>query len=263
MPLSITLPNVRKLFLCDPGYIQFEADLKGADAQVVAWEAEDEDLKDAFRKGVDIHEKNAEDMWGTEFTKLPGGSYARRTKRQECKKTVHAADYGASARTIAISNGWTIREADRFLSRWFSLHPGVLRWHERIKSQLARNRTITNAFGFRRVFFDRLDGCFAEALAWIPQSTVAINTYHGAFQLEAKYWPHHGERGYFPNPGDYAGLILQTHDSINFQFLAAECPPPQEIRQTLLVKTPYPDPLFIPWDLKQSRKNWGDMEKAE
>ena len=55
MPLSIRLPNVRKLFITDPGYVMYEADLKGADAQVVAWEAEDDDLKAAFRAGVDIH----------------------------------------------------------------------------------------------------------------------------------------------------------------------------------------------------------------
>jgi len=263
MPLSIVLPNVRKLFLCDPGYIQFEADLKGADAQVVAWEAEDDDLKDAFRHGVDIHEKNAEDMWGTAFTQLLGGSYARRAKRQECKHTVHGIDYGCSPRTTAIQRGWTVKEAERFHNRWLSLHPGIKRWHERIQRELKHNRTIHNAFGFRRVFFNRIESCFTEALAWIPQSTVAINTYYGAFQLEARYWPTHGDSGYFPAPGDFSGLILQTHDSINFQFKSPSVPSPKEIAETLKVKTPYEDPLYIPWDLKQSNRSWGDMGKCE
>lgn len=264
MPLQITLPNVRKLFLCDPGYIQFEADLKGADAQVVAWEADDDDLKAAFRGGVDIHVKNAEDMWGTAFTNLPEKSHARHVKRQECKHTVHGINYGCSARTTAMQRGWTVHEADRFHRRWLSIHPGISRWHDRIKSQLSRNRTITNAFGFRRVFFDRPDGCFTEALAWIPQSTVAINTYYGAFQLEDRYWPEHAEAGYTPSPGDFSGLILQTHDSINFQFRLGinGTPTASEIAETLKVKTPYPDPLYIPWDLKCSSRSWGEMEKA-
>lgn len=260
MPLSITLPNVRKLFITDPGYVMFEADLKGADAQVVAWEADDEDLKTAFRAGVDIHSYNAEMMWGAAFTKLEEGSYARRQKRQECKHTVHGIDYGCSPRTTAIQRGWTVKEAERFHTRWLTIHPGIRRWHERIRRDLERNRTILNAFGFRRVFFDRLDGCFTEALAWIPQSTVAINTFWGAFQLEAKYWPDQVDAAW---ASTLDGLLLQTHDSLNFQFQTSKVPAAEEIRQTLLTRTPYPDPLFIPWDLKRSEKSWGDMQACE
>lgn len=261
MPLSITLPNVRKIFATDPGYLQFEADLKGADAQVVAWEAEDDDLKSAFRAGIDVHVKNAEDMWGREFTCLPAGSHTRDHKRQECKHTVHGIHYGCTPRTTAIQRGWLVIDAERFHKRWLSLHPGVQTWHDRVRQDLARNRTITNAFGFRRVFFDRIDNCFTEALAWIPQSTVAINTYHGALQLEARYWPHHLEDDYYPEPGDYEGIILQTHDSVNGQFRTGSVPSPVEVADTLKVKTPYPDPLYIPWDLKCSTKSWGEMEK--
>lgn len=264
VPPSIVLPNVRKIFKTDPGYIQFEADLKGADAQVVAWEAEDEDLKDAFRKGVDIHVKNAEDMWGHEFTKLPEGSYARQRKRQECKHTVHGVDYGCTPRTTAIQRGWLVAEAERFHKRWFDLHPGIkLNFHDRVRQSLSRDRTIRNAFGFRRVYFDRIDNCFTEALAWIPQSTVALNTYYGAFQLERRYWPEQLEPGYFPDPENPEGCILQTHDSINFQFRNGKTPEAQEIAQTLVVLTPYPDPLYIPWDLKCSTKSWGEMEKCK
>jgi DNA polymerase family A len=263
MPLSITLPNVRKLFITDPGYVMFEADLKGADAQVVAWEAEDEDLKTAFRTGIDIHSKNAEDMWGSEFTKLEVKSHARAQKRQECKHTLHGINYGCTPRTTAIQRGWLVREAERFHSRWLSLHPGIASWHDRIKSQLSRDRTITNPFGFRRVFFDRVENCFTEALAWIPQSTVALNTYHGAIQLERKYWPEQLKWNYYPDHINTSGLILQTHDSVNFQFEVQKAPPAKEIQETLLVKTPYEDPLYIPWDLKHSNKSWGDMKSCE
>lgn len=262
MPTSVTLPNVRKLFIPDPGYVMFEADLKGADAQVVAWEAEDDDLKAAFRKGVDIHVHNAEAMWGTEFTKLPLGSYARDKKRQDCKHTVHGVDYGCTPRTTAIQRGWLVAEAERFHTRWFALHPGIRKWHDRIKEQLTKNRTITNAFGFRRVFYDRIDNCFTEALAWIPQSTVALNTYHGALQLEARYWPEQQRPGWQPDPKNPEGILLQTHDSINPQFRVVATPSVEEIKATLKVVVPYPDPLVIPWDLKRTTKSWGEMEKC-
>lgn len=263
MQTELKIPNVRKFLITDPGYVQFEADLKGADAQVVAWEMDDEDLKAAFRAGVDIHEHNAEAMWGHEFTKLPIGSHARNHKRQECKHTVHGIHYGCTPRTTAIQRGWTVHEADRFHQRWLRLHPGVEVYHNRVRANLAKDRTIYNRFGFRRVFFKRIDDSFTEAVAWIPQSTVAINTYYGALQLEKKYWPHHQERGYFPDGISFEGLILQTHDSINFQFPENKTPSASDIRAALAVPIPYEDTLTIPWDLKWSGKSWGDMEKIK
>lgn len=261
----IVLPNVRKLFIPDPGYVMFEADLKGADAQVVAWEAEDEDLKTAFRTGVDIHVHNAEAMWGSAFTSLPIGSHARDHKRQECKHTIHGIHYGCSPRTTAIQRGWLVAEAERFHKRWFTIHPGVKRYQDRIRHNLETSRTITNRFGFRRVFFDRIDTSFTEALAWVPQSTVALCTYLGALQLEKRFWPHQLRPGFFPSGAmeDLEGMELQTHDSINFQFHTSRVPLVQEIRETLRVPIPYDDPLTIPWDLKRSLVSWGDMTKVD
>lgn len=244
---TFVLPNVRKVFIPDPGYVLFDSDLKGADAQVVAWEAEDLDLMTAFRDGLDVHSKNAEDMWGTAFTRLPEGSHARRTKRQQNKVAVHLTNYGGTARTLAITQSWTIHEAELFQRRWFSLHPGIDKnFHGKVRSALASSRTVYNAYGFRRVFFDRIDSCFGEALAWIPQSTVAITTYLGAFALEAAY-PH-------------VEFLIQDHDNLVFQFLRARTPSRDAIANALEVVTPYPDPLIIPWDIKSSEKSWGECK---
>jgi len=257
---EIVLPNIRKIFAPDPGYVMIEGDLKGADAQVVAWEAEDEELKSAFRAGLDVHALNAETMLGSAFTRLTG--HARDAKRQETKKAVHATNYLGSPSSLSKSLGWTNHEADRFQKRWFSLHPNIkTKFHERIRSSLARSRTVYNVYGDRRYYFGRIDDCLAEAVAWVPQSTVAQTTYMGAFNLESRYWPEQQRPGYFAS--DPAGLQLQVHDSILFQFPITGCPPAQEIQKVLRVVTPYADPLYIPWDLKASTQSWGDMTKFE
>ena len=250
---KVNLPNVRRLFIPDPGYIMFDADLSGADAQVVAWEAEDDDLKDAFKKGLKIHVKNVKDMfpekvrgWSDDAIKATdkaGGIYYNN------KRAVHGTNYGLTARGMAQALGWLVAECENFQRRWFGLHPGIQRnFHGRIRDSLQRNKTIQNAFGFRRVYFDRPDQCFTEALAWKPQSTVALNTFHGAFQLEEKY--------------PQVEFLLQVHDSLVFQFPKANCPTPEEIRKTLAVVTPYSDPLTIPWGLAASEKSWGECEKV-
>lgn len=265
MSTKVVLPNVRKLFLTDPQSVQYEADLKGADAWVVIYEAEDDELKAVMKSGIDLHAHNAEAMWGREFICLPEGSHARDHKRQECKHTIHGIHYGCTPRTTAIQRGWLVSAAEKFHNRWFSLHPGIRRYQDRVRNSIATNRTIYNKFGFRRVFYDRIDNCFTEALAWIPQSTVALCTYHGALQLEKRYWPHQQDRYWTPqSPRDFGeGVLLQTHDSVNFQFLRDEAPMHYELKKCLEITVPYDDPLVIPWELKHSLKSWGDMSKCQ
>lgn len=249
MSEEIILPNIRKMFIPDPGYIICDADLAGADAQVVAWEAEDEDLKAAFRAGLDVHSKNAEDMFGREFTKLEG--VARHKKRQQCKHAVHGTNYVGSAYAVARhpSINWLTHEAEKFQKRWFDLHPGIQRWHKRTQRQLDTNRTVTNAFGYRRVFFDRSDACLPEAIAWVPQSTVALTTFEGAIRLEESK--------------RYVQMLLQVHDSLVFQIPKTKKQEYGEIQKALEVPIPYSDPLVIRWGLKVSEKSWGECAKPE
>lgn len=248
---EVILPNIRKIFIPDPGYDIYDCDLSGADAQVVAWEADDEDLKEAFRKGLDVHSKNAEDMFGTAFTKLEKGTHARKAKRQSCKHAVHGTNYGGTARTIAAhpSINWTVHEADQFQKRWFALHPAIKRWHLRIQSELDRGKTVRNAFGYRRVFFDRPEEVFPEALAWVPQSTVALVSFYGALQLEAKY--------------EWIEMLLQNHDSLVFQAPQRYRGYTNEIKNGLSIVIPYPDPLTIPWGCARSSMSWGDVEEVK
>lgn len=250
MPPEIILPNIRKLFIPDEGYTIYDADLSGADAQVVAWEAEDDDLKEAFRKGLDVHSKNAEDMWGTAFTQLAGTTKEagpKHRKRQETKVGVHATNYGGSAAALAKALGWTVHESDKFQKRWFQIHPKIREnFHRKTQSRLDANRTVTNAFGYSRIFFDRPADCFTNALAWIPQSTVALVTFDGALQLEERM--------------EGIEMLLQVHDSIVFQRKTALGMDVPLLKKNLEVVVPYEDELIIPWGVKASTVSWGDCK---
>lgn len=231
----------------------FDCDLAGADAQVVAYEAEDLDLINAFKAGLDVHSKNAEDMWGSAFTSLAGDkdNGPKSRKRKQCKQGVHATNYGGSARTLAQVLGWTVHEADQFQRRWFSIHPGIKNnFHGKIEASLRAERTVRNKFGYRRVYFDRIESCFTEALAWVPQSTVAEVSFRGALQLEDQY--------------PEVEMLIQVHDSLVFQVPKAKVDIAR-IRRGLLVPIPYehPSPLTIQWGVTASEKSWGDCEKVK
>jgi DNA polymerase-1 len=259
---DIILPNIRKLFIPDPGFVIMEADLAGADAQVVAWEADDEDLKAAFRAGLDVHSKNAEDMWGSAFTRLTG--LARHKKRQSCKHAVHGTDYIASPSAIAHhpSINWTIHEAEQFQRRWFQLHPKIKGWHISKRNELETTRTITNPLGYRRVYFDRIDACLPEAVAWSPQSTVALVSFFGAIQLERNFMQPTPIVDLNETPNPCCHILLQNHDSVVFQVPKRLANRGAEIRRLMEYEIPFADPLTIRLGLKMSDKSWGDAKES-
>lgn len=234
---TIELPNVKKMFLPDQGYYICDSDLAQADAQVVAWEADDNILKEIFHDpDKDLHNENALAI----FKKLTPYN------RSMAKRGVHAVNYGVSARTLAISLGITIRQAEDFIYKWFEAHPGIADWHDRTMEALQTTRTIYNKFGFRKVFYDRIEMALPQALAWVPQSTVAIAINKGMLQTD--------------NNVPDTEMLLQVHDSVVYQtkiqgFLDRR----EELRKNLEVVVPYNDPLIIPIGLSVSRKNWGEV----
>ena len=274
----VALPNIRKFFIPDPGYEIADFDLSGADAQVVAWEAEDEDLKAAFRAGLKLHIVNARTVWPDEtrdmsdedlkLTDHPGGMY------YNCKRRAHGYNYGSSAKTMAVATQTPIREEEEFKERWFHLHPGIKLWHQRYERYLRGEqcwncdvfpetnsgvcsecgvhlgRTIKNLFGFRVVYFDRIDGLLPQALAWTPQSTVALVTTKGALALRRQL--------------PWIKLLMHGHDSLVTQYEIERRSQLHEIKEILhSVQVPYPDPLTIPWGATASTISWGDVETVQ
>ncbi len=228
-PDDLSLPNIREIFVPDPGYTFFDMDLDRADLQVVVWEADDTELKEMLRAGVDIHSENAKVL---------------RCGRQTAKMWVHGTNYGGSPRTMAANCGLTVHEAEKMQARWFQAHPGIKRWHERTENQLKSRRYVENAYGYRRFYFDRVDALLPEALAWIPQSTVGITI--------NKIW-----HNIYHNYKDIM-VLLQVHDSLAGQFLTRlkeKCI--ASLQEASKVVIPYRDPLIIPTGIKTSELSWG------
>ena len=248
---NIILPNVRRFFKPDPGYILFDVDLAGADAQIVAWEANDEPLKQAFRdhaagKGPKVHCVNAKAIFGAKAG--PDGKTDPYYSR--AKAGVHLTNYGGKAKTCSAALSIPLWEAENFQAEWFRLHPAIKEWHHTVENNLRTTRSVRNPFGFVRTYFDRIDDMLlGQALAWVPQSTVAI-IIDTAYNRITETMP------------DVA-ILLQVHDS-----LVGQCPISMwaavkpKLRECLEVVVPYADPLIVPTGLATSTISWGDV-KAE
>lgn len=268
-------PNMRKQFGPDLGYEICEIDIGGADAQTVAWEADDEDLKAAFRAGLKLHIKNARDVYPEKYaswsdedikkTDHAGGVY------HNMKRWVHATNFVGSAHTITERVvGSNLTDVQEFQERWFHLHPGIKGWHQRTERYLQGlqcwscdticdgsshcpkckknvGRCVGNKFGFRIFYFDRIQGILPEAVSWTPQSTTAINCNKGGLAIKRNI--------------PWVEMLLQTHDSLTFQYPYRYSDRLGDVKEVLsTIKVPYKDPLVLPWSAKVSRESWGHCE---
>jgi DNA polymerase I-like protein with 3'-5' exonuclease and polymerase domains len=160
-------------------------------------------------------------------------------------------NYGGGAYVLAVTLGITIKEAEEFQRIWFSAHPNILEWHKRINADLQSTRTITNKFGYRRYYFERIDGVLKEALAWIPQSTVGLVINHAWDNVEDNI--------------PWAEVLLQVHDSLCLQIPREKLPCLPELREQMLIEIPYDDPLVIPVGVKAAfdptEPAWGQAKE--
>lgn len=254
--MGFDLPNVRSLYIPDPGYTFFDMDLDRADLQTVVWESEEPDFKKAMQMGVDLHLWNAYVLQSKEPPALdelienvhpnyPEHRAKMKFAREFAKVFCHGTNYGGGAKTMAGHCGVTVAEADRAQRIWFGAHPGIKKWHTRMEDQMRRFRFIENRFGYRWHIMDRMDALLPEVLAWLPQSHTGC--------LINRIWM----RFYEVLPE--VEVLLQVHDSLGGQF-------PTHLRDKLLPKMkeesriaiPYPDPLYIPTGLKTSTVSWGE-----
>lgn len=240
---TMKMPNMRRMMVPDQGYLMFDIDLAGADAQVVAAEADDAYLREAFRRGFKIHAVNAKDIFGGNA----GADGKREPYYTYAKQGVHLTNYRGRPNTLARTLGITRHEADQFQKKWLGLHPGIPKWWVRIDNEMAQRKTVTNKFGFQRQFFDRVENCIGEYTAWGPQSTVAIVTNKGLIALDETYY--------------HAVILLQTHDSVTGQIpFNDHTNHLREVHKRLSIPVPYSDPLYIRFGLAVSDKSWGDLE---
>ena len=238
---GLSLPNVRSLFIPDPGHTFFDIDLSSADLRIVVWEADEPVFKQMLKEGLDPYTEIAKEFYhDPTITK-------KDPRRQTFKSFAHGTNYLGTAKGLAERLGLGVHEAEKTQRWYFDRFPKIKKWQDDLKDQVLKRRMVQNVFGYRCYFFDRIEGTiFNQAAAWIPQSTVAclINRAYVAIDAE------------LPE----VDILLQVHDSLAGQFpsyLGAQME--RAIVAKAEISLPYEgDPLIIPIGIKTSTSSWGD-----
>lgn len=240
---SLELPNIRELFIPDPGKTIVDIDLDSADARIVAWESDCQWLKKCFKAGKKPYVEIMKEYYQDDTKNKKSPEYPL------FKSLCHGTHYMGTAEGIAPRIGLDVRQTQQIQDWYFSKNPEIKQWHEEVKKQVRGRRYVENAFGYRVYFFDKPEGnIFNQAVADIPQSSVAclVNRIWAALEDNI--------------PQETLQVLMQVHDSLVFQIptyrkseLLDEV---MDIGNSIVV--PYSDPLHIPMGLVSSETSWGE-----
>jgi len=239
---ALELPNVRELFIPDDNQTFFDIDLDSADLRIVTWESDCQWMKENFKAGrkpyVEVMREYYHDNTMTK------NSHPR--EYAQFKSLCHGTNYLGTAEGIAPRIGLNVAETERIQRWYFQLCPEIKKWQDDIKKQVSGRRYVENAFGYRNYFFDKIEGTiFNQAVAWIPQSSVACLINRAYVAIDDAY-------------GDWIEILLQVHDSLAGQFPSGRKEEALKlIQEAASIAIPYDDPLFIPVGVVSSDKSWG------
>ena len=238
--------EVKPMFIPDPGYTMFDMDLDSADLRIVVAEAKEENMNEWFEAGLKPYVMIMREYYHDDTLQksLPNGEDNPLYKT--FKALCHGTNYLGQPTGLAAQTGLNVADVTRIQTWYFKRFPKIRQWQEAVKARINARRQYQNIFGYQFRVLERItDKTYNEAIASIPQSTVAIlinKVYHNVF----KNCPS-------------IDILLQTHDSLTGQFPTADssaCIESLRIQSQIIL--PYAKPIIIPTGFKTSTKSYGD-----
>jgi len=178
--------------------------------------------------------------------------------RQAGKKSNHGLNYDEAFRTFALINDMLETEAKRIINLYHRTYPGIRLWHDRIKHQLGKDRTLVNCFGRKFKFLNALgDQLYKQSYAALPQSTVVDLVNDGIIKC-------YEDRRFHMQQAE---MLAQVHDSLLTQYPLNI---PGEFKQFCKQATEHMNPTLeyhgrsfkIGTDIKVGQ-NWAEMHEVE
>lgn len=177
----------RKIFLPDPGYTLFYADLKQAESNVVAHLAQDPEYINAHLSG-DVHTYVTRLVWPEmpwtgdlkadkkiakslpEWDKVEGHDF-----RFQAKRIQHGSNFGLTPPGIAMIAHIPQLQARKAQAAYFTAFPGIPAWQGSIRKEVKEHRPLVNLLGRQVILMGRPwdEHTVKQGLAFKPQSTVA------------------------------------------------------------------------------------------
>ncbi len=136
--------ELRKMFVAPEGMVLVDADYSQIELRVLAAIADDEQMKNAFKTGADIHTETA-----AQVLKIPFEAVTKE-QRSSAKSVNFGIVYGIGEFSLAKELKTSVKEARDYINSYLSHYSGVRDYMERIKAQAKNDGYVTTIMNRKR-----------------------------------------------------------------------------------------------------------------
>ena len=135
---------IRKAFLPSSGNVLLASDYHQIELRILADLANEENLIEAFKEGIDIHTKTAMDVFGVEQKDVDS------SMRRSAKTVNFGIVYGISDFGLAQQLHITRKEANEFINQYYASYPNIKTYMDKVIAECERDGYVTTICGRRR-----------------------------------------------------------------------------------------------------------------
>lgn len=141
--------EVRKAFIArDENHILLSADYSQIELRIIAEISKEENMLDAFNKGIDIHTATAAKVYGIAIEDVDS------TQRRNAKAVNFGIIYGQSAFGLSQNLNIPRKEAAEIIEQYFTQYPGIKRYMSDTMNFARENGFVETIMGRRRYLRD-------------------------------------------------------------------------------------------------------------
>ncbi len=241
--------KIRRAFIADAGHKLVSADYSQIELRLLAEIAEIEQLRKAFREGLDIHAMTASEMFGVPVKNMPG------EVRRRAKAINFGIIYGISAFGLANQLGIEREEAGAYIRKYFERFPGIRDFIEETKKAAKKDGYVTTLFG-RKCHYPDIGASNASIRAFNERAAVNARLQGTAADIIRRAMIRMDAT--LKQKKLAARMLLQVHDELVFEVPDGEVEKTLPVVTAVMVEAPMPAmSLWVPLHVEaKAADNW-------
>jgi DNA polymerase I len=241
--------KIRRAFIADAGHKLVSADYSQIELRLLAEIAGIEQLRKAFRDGLDIHAMTASEMFGVPVKDMPA------EVRRRAKAINFGIIYGISAFGLANQLGIEREEAGAYIRKYFERFPGIRDYIEETKAFAKRHGYVETLFG-RKCHYPDIGASNASIRAFNERAAVNARLQGTAADIIRRAMIRMDAT--LAKNKLTAQMLLQVHDELVFEVPDAEVEKTLPVVAAVMVEAPMPAvSLTVPLHVEaKAAGNW-------
>jgi DNA polymerase-1 len=241
--------KIRRAFIAERGMKLVSADYSQIELRLLAEIAGIEQLRKAFRDGLDIHAMTASEMFGVPVKSMPG------EVRRRAKAINFGIIYGISAFGLANQLGIEREEAGAYIKKYFERFPGIRDYMEETKAFAKKNGYVETLFG-RKCHYPDIAASNASIRAFNERAAINARLQGTAADIIRRAMIRMDTA--LTKKKLAAQMLLQVHDELIFEVPEAEVEKTLPVVTAVMVDAPMPAlSLTVPLQVDaRAADNW-------